>query len=163
MEPKNDSISALSYADATFPIDPIRPASRSLAPKSQEVNCAPRVGVDDGSDGFASPSRDLDRVDDQLGANMIRDRPADATPGEHIDHRGAVNPAFTRPMLGDVRDPKVVRGVGQEHAFHLVFEYRRQSTRRTVTPLAMVVALQPSQPHQTLDSALTDPQAPAED
>lgn len=120
------------------------------------------VGMDDGSDRFASPSRHLDRVDDQLGANVIGDGPADATAGEHIDHRGAVNPAFPRAMLRDVGDPKLVRGVGGEYTFHLVLEHGRQPTRSTVTPFAMVDSLQPSQPHQTFDSAVTDPQPPTQ-
>jgi hypothetical protein len=66
-------------------------------------------------------------------------------------------------MLGDVGDPKLVRGVGREHAFHLVFEHGRQAPSTTVTPLAMMDSPQPSQPHQTLDSAMTDPQASTQD
>jgi hypothetical protein len=38
--------------------------------------------VDNGADGFATPASQVDRVDDQFGAQVIGDRPANATAGE---------------------------------------------------------------------------------
>jgi hypothetical protein len=66
-------------------------------------------------------------------------------------------------VLGDVGDPKLVRGVGREHTFHLVLEDGRQSAGSTVSPFAVMDSLQPSQPHQPFDPAMPDSLAPTED
>ena len=39
---QNDSIIVLSTDDATRPMDPSRPAERSLCPKTHDVYCDPR-------------------------------------------------------------------------------------------------------------------------
>ena len=47
MVDQNDSIIELSTAEATRPIEPSRPASRSRCPKTQDVYWRAAVGVND--------------------------------------------------------------------------------------------------------------------
>jgi hypothetical protein len=56
----------------------------------------------------AGPLRHLQRVDDELGAQMVRDRPADDPAGEHVEHHRRVDSALAGAVLGDVGDPQPV-------------------------------------------------------
>jgi hypothetical protein len=97
MEPKNDSIMALSNAEATLPMEPSRPASRSRWPKSQLVYFAlgPTVGMNHCAHGFAAQPGHVQGVGDQFGAQVIGDRPADNTAGVDVEHDRRVDPALT--------------------------------------------------------------------
>ena len=121
------------------------------------------VGMNDRAHRFATPPGHLDRVDDQLGAQVIGDRPADTAAGEHVDDRGAVNPPLESAVLRDVHDPKPVGCVSGEHPLDVILEYRREPATATAPPFAVVNTLQPCNAHQPLDPAVTDPQPPSED
>ncbi len=56
MEPKNDSIIALSNAEATRPIEPSRPASRRRCPNSHEGPAHYPAGVDIEDDRGINPT-----------------------------------------------------------------------------------------------------------
>src|SRR5690606_6466080 len=77
--PKKDSIIALSSAEATRPIEPSSPAARSRWPKARAVYCEPRsewTTVWPG--GGRRRQRAISRgVHDELGAQVVGDRPAD--------------------------------------------------------------------------------------
>ena len=108
------SIRALSTEDAT------RPNNRLLR-RPVEYGLRAPVGVNDGAGlGAASPAGHLEGVDDDLGGDPIRDRPADDPAAGRVDHRSAVNPAILRAVLGDVAEPEPVRGVRAELPLHEV-------------------------------------------
>ena len=68
--------------------------ARSRCPKTQDVYCDAAVRVDDRARaGAALPARHLQGVDDELGADVVGDRPADDPSGEHVDDGAAVDPA----------------------------------------------------------------------
>jgi len=48
--------------------------------------------VDDGLPGLrpATPAGHLDRIHDELGAQVVGDRPPDDAPRAHAEHRGTV-------------------------------------------------------------------------
>ena len=50
----------------------------------------------------AAPDGHLDGVDDELGADVIGDRPAHDPAGPGVEHDGEVDPALTGGVLGDV-------------------------------------------------------------
>jgi len=50
-----------------------------------------------------------DGVDDEFGADVVRDGPADDPPGPDIDDRGAVDLPFAGGVFGDVGAPQPVR------------------------------------------------------
>ena len=58
--------------------------------------------------------RHLQRVDDQLCADVRRHRPADDLPGVGVLDRGQIEPVLTGPQIGDVRDPQHVRSRRRE-------------------------------------------------
>ena len=64
--------------------------------------------------GFAVHPGHLQGVDDQLGAQVISDRPADHAAGVDIQHDRAVHPPAAGAVLGDVGDPQPVGAVGDE-------------------------------------------------
>src|ERR1019366_10460927 len=90
--PKKLSAMALSRASPIEPIEPRMPAARNRLPKAQEVLRAV-VGVHHraGLAPVASPDGHLQGVDDELGAEMIRDRPADDATREGVDHSRQVD------------------------------------------------------------------------
>jgi hypothetical protein len=57
----------------------------------------------------AAGDRHLERVDDELGAEMVGHRPADHAAAVAVDYRGEVQPARPGRDMGDLRDPKLVR------------------------------------------------------
>ena len=72
----------------------------------------------------ASPPGHLERVDDDLGSDPVRDRPAHDPSAEGVDHRGAVDPPVFRAMLRDVAEPEPVRLVRAELSLHEVLVSR---------------------------------------
>ena len=81
MVDQNDSIIVLSTELATRPIEPSRPAREPVAEDPGRERCP--VGVQDRSGlGLAVPAGHLQGVDDQLGAHVVGDRPADDPAGE---------------------------------------------------------------------------------
>ena len=67
-------------------------------------------------DRLAPPDRHLDRVDDEFGTHVIRDRPAHHSPRVRVEDRRQIHLAFPRWMFGHVHHPKLVRGDGIEAA-----------------------------------------------
>lgn len=65
---------------------------------------------------LASPDGHLQRVDNEFGADVIRDRPAHHASAERVEHRGEIHRAFTGPMFGHVHHPQSVGTVGVELA-----------------------------------------------
>ena len=120
----------LSTLEATRPIEPSSPAARSRWPKIQDVYCLGAVAVDDGAGGWpAAPAGHLQGVDDQLGAHVVGNRPADHGAAEDVEHRGAVDLALAGGVLGDVGDPQPVGALGDEAALHQILVHRRRRTR----------------------------------
>ena len=56
--------------------------------------------------------RHLERVDDQLGAEMVGHRPADDPPREQVLDVREVHEPLPRRDVGDVRRPRLVRALG---------------------------------------------------
>ena len=50
-------------------------------------------------------------VDDQAGAHMIGQLPADDHAGGQVDDRGQIQPALTRFQVGDIRNRRLAWGV----------------------------------------------------
>ncbi len=65
---------------------------------------------------LASPGRHLDGVSDELGAEMVSDRPAHNPSGPGVEHDRQVHLAGPGPVFGDVHDPQLVGAVGIEGA-----------------------------------------------
>ncbi|MDP9821157.1 hypothetical protein J2S59_000966 [Nocardioides massiliensis] len=118
--------------------------------------------MNDGA-GFwtASPGGHLQGVDDQLGAHVVGDRPAHHLPGEHIEHRAAVDLPGSGGALGDVGAPQQVRSSGRELALHQVLVDRLS---RTVAASLVAVAdsAAPGDPQQPGDPLAADPNAQSE-
>ena len=78
-----------------------------------EFTLRPVVGVHHraGLASVASPDGHLQGVDDELGAEVIRDRPADDATREGVDHSRQVDLAFCGRVLGDIADPEDVRSI----------------------------------------------------
>lgn len=117
------------------------------------------VGVQDGALGATAKPSHIDRVEHELGSQMVRDRPAHAAPGEDIDHGSAVDPSLARAVLSDVCHPEFVGPIRDEPALHVVLERCRQSAAATAPPPAVMHALQTGLPHQALNPAMPDREA----
>lgn len=63
--------------------------------------------------GAVIPDSPLESVDDERGVLLRVDRPADDSPTIGVEDGGAVDPAFARAVLRDVRDPEFVRSGGR--------------------------------------------------
>jgi len=57
---------------------------------------------------------------DELGAELIRDRPADDAAREGVDHSRQVDLALCGRVLGDIADPEHIRSIDCELAVHEV-------------------------------------------
>jgi len=64
-----------------------------------------------GLTSVASPDGHLQGVDDEFGAEVVRDRPADDATREGVDHSRQVDLALCRRVLGDVTDPEDIRSI----------------------------------------------------
>jgi hypothetical protein len=106
--PTKLSATALPYASPTVPIDVTTPAAQPPAARPRGVLGA-AIGVHDGGFGSAAtPQRHLERVDDELGAQVVRDRPADHTFGPRVEHDREIDPAVVGGVRGDVGDPEPI-------------------------------------------------------
>ena len=77
------------------------------------------------TDGLAlgrppAPGGHLQGVDDQLGADVIGNGPADDAAAPCVEDDGDVHLALGRGVLGDVADPQAVRALDGELAVHQV-------------------------------------------
>ncbi len=63
-----------------------------------------------------SADRELERVDDEVGAQLVLQRPADDATRVAVDHDGQVEPALPGAEVADVCDPEPVRRGGPEVA-----------------------------------------------
>jgi hypothetical protein len=106
----------------------------------------------------------LEGVNDELGAQVIGDRPADDTTGPGIDDHGEIDPALGRGALGDVLDPQPVRSLRAEPAVHQVVRWRvgHPSTGAADRASPAADALQATFPHQPLDPLAVHPAAEPE-
>jgi hypothetical protein len=83
----------------------------------------PVVGVTDRGvvlGGSAPPERHLEGIDDELGPDVIGDRPADDASAEGVEDDGDVDLAGVGGVLGDVGDPQLVGLVDGELAVHQI-------------------------------------------
>jgi len=87
---QKDSISPLSTELATRRIKLSSPAS-GPGPKAQDVYWAAPVRTTVPA-GWRCQVAILERVDDEFGADVVRDRPPDDPPGPDIGDGGAVGP-----------------------------------------------------------------------
>src|SRR5438270_11334782 len=89
------------------------------------------VGVMDQTGVFGwSPARQrqLDRLQDQFGAQVVRHRPAAAVATEGVEYRRQVEPALVGRYIRDVRHPQLVRFpdlLGREAALDPIWGGRR--------------------------------------
>lgn len=101
----------------------------------------------------APPPSHVQSVEDQLGAQVIGDRPSDDAAGEDVQDDRAVDPALSGAVLGDVGDPEPVRAVGGEPP---VDQVRRRLCRGipdgAAAPATSMDALQTGRAHQPLDA-----------
>ena len=75
--------------------------------------------LDPSDDYVMRPStedRHVQRVQHELCAHVVGHRPTDDAPAEDVEHDGEVQKAGPRWYVGDVGNPKLVRGVGNEPA-----------------------------------------------
>lgn len=95
---KNDSIAALSPADATRPIEPVRPAMRSTRRNARERNWAVRVD-NNGALESAAGDRGPQRGDGEVGGHAIGQGVAGDPVGEDVLDRAAVKLALEREVV----------------------------------------------------------------
>lgn len=118
-----------------------------------------RVRDDGAGFGTTAPAGHLERVDDDLRGDPVRDRPPHDPPRVGVDDGCAVNPAVFRPVLGDVAEPEPVRRVRSELSLHEIL--MRRSVRLPASPFATVGhAGEAVEAHQPGDALL--PKADAE-
>jgi hypothetical protein len=123
------------------------------------------VGVHDGLAlrRTAPPARHVERVADQLGAQVIGDRPAHDASGPHVEHGGEIHLAFAGGVLGDVGDPEPVGARSDEVAVHQILGRRGVAVAASAAPLpAAIDALEAVAAHEPLDAFATHPDADAE-
>ena len=70
--------------------------------------------VDQSRIGFPSEDGHADRVQYQLGAQVVGPGPPDDLAGTGIDHHGEVQDSLPGPQIRDVSDPLLVRRPGDE-------------------------------------------------
>ena len=83
---QNDSTRALSTLEATRPSGAEQaPGPEAVAEEPRRVSRAPVRVHDRAGLGSALPAGHLQGVDDELGADVVRDRPAHDTAGVGVD------------------------------------------------------------------------------
>ena len=107
--------------------------------------------------GPAAPDRHLQGIDDQLGAHVIGDRPAHHLPGEHVEHRRAVDLPGPGGVLGDVGAPQQIRPSGHEPSLHEVLVNRL--SRPVATLVAVADPATAGHPQQSSHALAPDPDA----
>jgi hypothetical protein len=74
---------------------------------------------------LARIQRLLQRVEHEVGVHRAADAPAHDGPRVHVDHEGHVDEALPGRHIGEVRDPQLIRPLGQELPVHPVQRARR--------------------------------------
>lgn len=107
--------------------------------------------------GPAVPHGHVEGVEDELGAQMRRHRPANDAPAERVDHHREIQPPFDRPLLRDVGDPEPIGAGRTKVALNEILGWQRAeiTAGETTSPPATVGALETGLTHQTGDSLTT--------
>jgi hypothetical protein len=89
----------LSKQSPRLPIETSIPTARQRRVKISDVYWAAALVavVDQAGLGAAARDGHLERVDDELGAEVVGDRPADDPAAVAVHHRGQVQPALPNP------------------------------------------------------------------
>jgi len=98
--------------------------------------------------------------DDELGAEMVGDRPVHDSPGVHVQDSSAIHPPFGSAVLGDVGEPQPVGPVGVEPSLHAVLPDRGAGL--VIPPAAPMHPLQAGDSHQPRHPLMRHSQLPAE-
>ena len=104
----------------------------------------------------APPDRHLHGVDDQFGAHVISDRPADHPAAPGIEHHSEVHLALAGRVLGDVGDPQPVRALRRELAVDEVIAEGGVGVTTGAATASFVHPDDPVDPHQPLDPLTPD-------
>jgi hypothetical protein len=125
------------------------------------VYCPTLITVVNGAGSWpTSPDRHLERVQDQLGAEMAGHRPADHGPAEGVHHDRQVEEAGPGRDVADVGHPESVRALGLEVALDEIRSggcFRRPTSGPLPPP--PMATLQSELPHQPRHSLLGTAQA----
>ena len=112
--------------------------------------------------GVGAAARDghLERVDDELGAQVVGDRPADDPAAVAVHHGGQVQPALPGPDVGDVGRPQAIARDRVEVALDQVRggPHALDADRRLAAS-ALDLPGQAGAAHQPLDALATDTDA----
>jgi hypothetical protein len=110
--------------------------------------------------GTAALDGHLERVDDELGPEVVGDRPADDPAAVAVHHRRQVQPPLPRADVGDVRAPEPVDRGRREVALDQVRGGPRalHADRGLAAPAADLPG-QAGAAHQPLDALATDTDA----
>jgi hypothetical protein len=101
--------------------------SKAVLRRSVELALGAVITVVDGlaCDWPSPPARHVQRVDNELGAEVVGDRVADDLPVPGVDHHRQIDPALVAGVLGDVGHPQPVRVVwGELAGYQIVVGYR---------------------------------------
>src|SRR5690625_4865002 len=74
--------------------------------------------VDHRSIGLSIRYRHGECIDTECRYGTITHRPTDHPAGKSVQDDGKIQPAFVRPVLSDIRDPKPVQTIGVKTALH---------------------------------------------
>ncbi len=113
------------------------------------------VGVGDAAvlRRLTPPDRHLHCIDDQLGADVVGDRPAHHSAAPGVEDDAEVHPAFVGAVFGDVHHPQPVRTGDVELALDQILRRGGAGVAAGATPsLAPVDALHAGLAHEPLDS-----------
>ena len=102
--------------------------------------------------GLSPPYGHLQRVDDELGTDVIRDRPAHHPPTERVEDDRAVELAGVGGMFGDIHHPEAVRLGGVELAADQIIAGFGAVTFGAAVFATAVDALHAGLAHQPLDA-----------
>ena len=84
---------------------------------------------------IATPQRHLERIEDEVGAEVVGELPADDHPRVNVEDERDVQPALPRRHVGDVGEPQLVRSLGDEVALDQVRRPGRVSSGMVVNCL----------------------------
>ena len=112
------------------------------------------VGVHDGAVGrLATPDRHLQRVDDELRAEVVRERPADHAPGPGVEHDREIDLAGAGRVFRDVAHPERVWRVDAELPVdEIVGRDGAEVSAGAAPPPAAIHALDSRRAHQPGDA-----------
>src|SRR3546814_6221678 len=87
------------------------------------------------------PDRHLQRIDHQLGADVVRDRPAHDAAAEAVDDDREVQPPLTCAVLGHVGDVEPVWGIGAEVPLDQVLRWCRGRSEEHTSELQSLMRI----------------------